>query len=172
MIENLFKTLPPKNAVNYLQQLLEEFKNPAEFKQRYQQEIERHVKVEGRGFPPVAVTLGGLMSIAGVIVAYTVCNNLKYLITSPEVEAGQGFFTLSHQYYEALLGAGLEPVIIPFNAIPKYGDAERLLAVLEDGAVVLNGVSAELAAWFGRNAGVGRLIIYRPESGVGVFRYV
>ena len=167
-VEKLFQMFPPKEAVPLLQSLLERFDDFDDFDVPY-----KKIRIEGRGFPPVAVTLGGLMSIAGVIVSYKVFKKyLKFLITSPEVQSGQGFFSLSNQYYHLLLDKGLTPVVVPFNKIPSYGDAEKLLNVLKEGAVVLNGVSAELATWFGRNAGVGRLIIYRPENGVGVFRYV
>jgi len=168
VVEKLFQMLPPKEAVPLLNSLLERFDDFDDF-----DVLIKKIRVEGRGFPPIAVTLGGLMSIAGVIVSYKVFKKyLKFLITSPEVQSGQGFFNLSHQYYQLLLCKGLTPVIVPFNKLPSYGDAEKLLGVLREGAVILNGVSAELATWFGRNAGVGRLVIYRPEDGVGVFRYV
>ena len=171
-IKNLFNT-NPKELANFLNQLIEEFQDPQQFYEKYYYDIIEHVEVDGVGFLPVAFTMGGLFSIAGAVVIYLAQReHLKYLITSPEVVEGKGPFSLSNKYLEAFKKAGLKVVVVPFNDIPKYEDAEKILNILKEGAIIVQGVSAEFAMWLGRNAGIGRLIVYRPVNGKGIFRYI
>ena len=172
-IKKLFELTNPKEMASFLEEFYDEFADIQSFYDKYSSITREYILVEGKGFQPVAVTLGGLMSIAGVIVSYLVQRDtLRYVITSPEVVEGKGFFALSHKYMKALENAGMSIVVVPFNDVPKYNDAEKLLAILKQGAIIVQGVSAELAMWLGRNAGVGRLIVYRPEGGKGVFKYI
>ena len=171
-INKLFQLMPPPEAVKYFQSLLSDFQDLNSFIQaNYSHSLP--VEVQGRGFKPVAVTLGGLMSIAGVVVTcLTSCEAIKYVITSPQVYNREKFFELSNDYMKVLEENSKQVVVVDFNTIPMYGEAEKLLKILDEGAVILQGVSAELAVWFGRNAGIGKLIIYRPIEGRGVFKYV
>ncbi len=171
-IEPLFKTLPPQQAVQYLTQLLEEFRDLKAFREKYRSTILDHVELQGVGLAPIAVTLGGLMSIAGVIVCTTIFDSIRYIVTSPEVERGQGAFELSKKYLDALLANGYEAIIVNFSDIPKYEEANKLFEMMKRGAIVVQGVSVELAIWLGRNAGVGRIAIYRPLQGKAIIRYL
>lgn len=171
-IEPLFKTLPPQQAVQYLQSLLEEYRDLQGFRQKYRSLILDYVEVQGVGLVPVAVTLGGLMSIAGVIVCTTIFDSIRYVVTSPEVERGVGAFELSRKYLDVLAAHGYEPVIVNFSDIPKYEEANKLFDVMRRGAIIVQGVSVELAIWLGRNAGVGRIAIYRPLQGKAIIRYL
>ena len=84
-ILNLVKILPPQQMSQFLHELLNEFKNPLEFRMKYGEEIKKYVQIEGIGLKPIAVTLGGLMSIAGAVVSCCLFD-LKYIITSIEVK--------------------------------------------------------------------------------------
>jgi len=170
---NLIKLLPPQQMSQFLGELLSEFQNPQEFKQKYASELQKFVEIEGVGLKPIAITLGGLMSIAGVIVSYCLFDSIRYVITSPEVERGDKAFELSKKYLDILTSkAGLEKIVISFSDIPKYTEAEILFNILKQGSIIVQGVSVELAIWLGRNAGVGRLLIYRPLKDKVVLKFV
>ena len=172
-ITNLIKLLPPLEMSKFLTELLNEFQNPSEFKSKYSSELQKYVEIEGVGLKPIAVTLGGLMSIAGAIVSYCLfSDSLKYIITSPEVERGDKAFELSKKYLDIFISIGLEKIVIPFNDFPKYNEANMLFEILKKGSIIVQGVSVELAIWLGRNAGVGRLIIYRPLKDKVILKFI
>ena len=170
----LTQYIPPVQFIEKAKPIIDEFtENPIKFKQLYRSQIDSITEVTGKGFKPVAVMLGGLTSIAGVIVSFVKFDTLKYIITSEQVEKGEKGFELSHQVYMALVEkANMIPVIIDFMDIPSYIDAERLFRVLAEGAIIVQGVTAEVAAWLGANSGCGRLLFYRPKQGKGIFRYL
>lgn len=142
---------------------------------QYREEIAKRVQIEGAGLKPIAVTLSGTASIAGFLLSLAVFDSIRYVITSPEVKTGNvPVLKLSHAYYRHLveeLGV-LEPIIVNFSDIPKYEEAQKLFEVLKQGAIIVNGITAELGIWLGRNAGIGRLIILRPLKDRTVLRYV
>jgi len=142
---------------------------------QYREEIAKRVQIEGAGLKPIAVTLSGTASIAGFLLSLALFDTIRYVITSPEVKSGNvPALKLSHAYYRHLveeLGV-LEPIIVNFSDIPKYEEAQKLFEVLKQGAIIANGITAELGIWLGRNAGIGRLIILRPLKDRTVLRYV
>jgi len=171
-ILNLVKILPPQQMSQFLHELLNEFKNPLEFRMKYGEEIKKYVQIEGIGLKPIAVTLGGLMSIAGAVVSCCLFDSIRYIITSIEVKEGKGAFELSNKYLKVFEENGFEIIVINFNDLPKYNEAETLFNIMKQGAIIVQGVSVELAIWFGRNAGIGRLIIYRPLKDKVILKYV
>ena len=130
-------------------------------------------EVLGRGFPPIAFTLGGAVSAAGAIVITSIFGDrVRYIITSPEVVEGKGPLSLSKQVLEKLVKLHeFEVKVVPFDIL-EGGHAELVREVLKQGSLIVNGVSAEFALWLGRNAGIGRLLVYRPREGIATFRFV
>ena len=119
----------------------------------------------------VAVSLGGLFSIPNTIASLALFPSIRYVITSPQVEAGQGPFSLSHRVLELAKTLGKEPVIVPFDKYPEYDDAQKLLVRLQ-GAVILNGLSQEIAAFLSRNLGCGMLVFVKPAGDILMFTVV
>lgn len=131
-------------------------------------------EIVGRGFPPVALTVGGPASAAGaIIIASVFGERLRFVVTSPQVAgAQQGPLSISRRVVEVLEQLlGLERVIIPFDILTG-SHADRIRKILRQGSLVVNGVSVELALWLGRNAGFGRLLVYRPVDARPVFRFL
>lgn len=131
-------------------------------------------EIVGRGFPPAALTVGGPASAAGAIVIASIFRDrLIYIITSPQVaEAQQGPLSISRRVAESLEQLlKLERVVVPFDILTG-SHADRIREILRQGSLVVNGVSVELALWLGRNAGFGRLLVYRPVDARPVFRFL
>jgi len=172
-ISKLFMRISPKDAIQYFQELLNEFKD-SNFINKYYNELSSRVEIRGKGFKPVGITLGGLFSIGGLIVGLTLFKDtLKYIITSPQVEQRAKMFELSNDYFKVATEVySLKPIIVNFEGLPSSIDAEKLLNVLREGAIILQGVSAELSAWLGANSGCGRLLFYRPVEGKALLIYL
>ncbi len=179
MIENLPEIITrqqsPQVLSQFLEYLINNHKPILEVLKKYRSEIASRVSVEGTGLRPVAVTLSGSASIAGFLLSLAIFEDIRYVITSPEVASGNvPALKLSHMYYKHLVDElkVLEPIIISFSDLPKYEEANMLFNVLKQGAIIANGITAELGIWLGRNAGIGRLIILRPLKDRTVLKYV
>jgi len=172
-ITRLLRRLPPQEMIKVLNEVKAEFKDKEKFKQSYKSLMRSRITIEGKGFKPMAVTLGGLYSIAGAIVAVTVFDTIDTVITSPQVEQRHKMFELSNDYLRILTEDwGLNKIIVTFEGFPDKIDTEKLLQQLARGAIVLQGASTELAAWLGQNSGCGRLLFYRPGEDYARFIYL
>ncbi len=172
-ITRLSKRLPPQELQQTIKEVIDHLNDIGleEFRRRYRSTVESNSKIVGRGLPPFSVTLGGLFSICGFIYSIVLFDTVRTVVTSPEAESGVRGFELSRSVLDAVSGY-LDIVTIPFNEVPKYEHSRRLLELLKRGAIILNGITPELGIWFGRNGGILRLVICRPENDVMVFRYV
>ena len=172
IVEKLFTLMPPPEAAKFYQKLLEVYE-PLEFSRKFRDYIAEKVEIIGKGLTPKAVTLGGLMSIPGAIVVTALFPEINTIITSPQVYEGKiPVFQLSHRYMKKYAESGYNIVTVDFQSIPEYDDAVKLIEIMKEGAIIVQGISAELALWLGRNSGIGRVAVYRPLGGKAIIRYI
>ena len=172
-VKILTRQASPQELSNFLSSLINE-RPIIEKLRKMRNDLLRNVEIIGRGLRPIAVTLSGTASIAGMLLSLALFDSIKYIITSREVVEGNvPALKLSHDYLNAVKEElDINIITVSFTDLPKYEEAEQLLEILKNGAVILNGVTAELGIWFGRNAGIGRIIILRPLKDKTVLRYL
>jgi len=110
-----------------------------------------------------SVSLGGLFSIPNFLASLSLFSP-KFVITSPEVEKGNKPFDLSRKALSLAESLGINKVVIPFDTYPEFENARKILNCLNEGAIVMNGFSQEVATFIARNAGCGLIVFVKPTG--------
>jgi len=110
-----------------------------------------------------SVSLGGLFSIPNFLASLSLFGP-KYIITSPEVEKGNKPFDLSREALSLAEAIGVQKVVVPFDTYPEFENARKILNCLNEGAIVMNGFSQEVATFIARNAGCGLIVFVKPTG--------